>query len=242
MRLHARLLLLLILGFIPNAIVQPALAFNALPPVPSPILEFQDMQRASEHSPPSLRQPPIADATVDRYLLHPLGDVEGLLLTDGAQMHVTARAAQELVTMIKPGDRVQVHGRRLSPLPVVQADVIVNVTDGRSLMVPFRLDRPIPPAEHRQTLKVMTVRGAIQVLLYDHLKRVVNGAILSDGTQVRLPPDVGDGFRVSLQQHEEVEVEGYGTETQYGRALEATAIGRRGAPLTHLDASIQQLR
>ena len=40
----------------------------------------------------------------------------------------------------------------------------------------------------------------------------------------------------------DVEVRGYGTATAYGSALEATAIGRKGQPLTHLDASIQQLR
>jgi hypothetical protein len=79
-------------------------------------------------------------------------------------------------------------------------------------------------------------------LLYDHLKGVVNGAILSDGTQVRLPPDVGEHFHASLLPNMDVEVRGYGTKTSYGSVLEAIAIGRRGQPLTHLDASTQQLR
>jgi hypothetical protein len=73
---------------------------------------------------------------------------------------------------------------------------------------------------------------------------VVNGLILSDGTQVRFPPDVGQRFGQSLQQemHMDVEVEGYGTETEYGRSMEATSIRRHGAPVTHLDASVQELR
>ena len=70
----------------------------------------------------------------------------------------------------------------------------------------------------------------------------MNGVILSDGTQVRFPPDVGERFRQSLQQDIDVEVEGYGTETEYGRSLEATSIRRKGAPVTHLDASVQELR
>ncbi len=73
----------------------------------------------------------------------------------------------------------------------------------------------------------MKATGTIQVLLYDPLKGVVNGVVLSDGTQVRLPPDVGEHFQVSLQQNMDVEVEGHGTSTPYGNALEATAIGRR---------------
>jgi len=40
----------------------------------------------------------------------------------------------------------------------------------------------------------------------------------------------------------DVEVRGYGTTTPYGSALEASAIGRKGQPLTHLDASTQHLR
>jgi hypothetical protein len=100
----------------------------------------------------------------------------------------------------------------------------------------------MPPREKRPPVNEMKATGTIQVLLYDPLKGVVNGVILSDGTQVRLPPDVGEHFQASLQQNMDVEVEGHGTSTPYGRALEATAIGRKGQPLTHLDASTQQLR
>jgi hypothetical protein len=192
--------------------------------------------------PPSMDHPPVADGIVDRYLLTPRGDVNGLLLRDGSQMHVTLRAGDDLTKNIQPGDHVRVHGRRVSDSPLVKADVIINVTDGRSFTVPYRLDLPMPPREERPAVNEMNVAGTIQVLLYDHLKGVVNGALLSDGTQVRLPPDVGEHFHASLQTNMDVQVRGYGTATPHGSALEATAIGRKGHPLTHLDASIQQLR
>src|SRR6188768_2095308 len=192
--------------------------------------------------PPSMDHPPVADGIVDRYLLTPRGDVNGLLLRDGSQMHVTLRAAEDLTKNIQPGDRVLVHGRRVSGSPLVRPDVIINVTDGRSFTVPYRLDLPMPPREERPTVTEMNAAGTIRVLLYDHLKDVVNGALLSDGTQVRLPPDVGEHFHASLQQNMDVEVRGYGTTTPYGSALEASAIGRKGQPLTHLDASTQHLR
>src|SRR6478736_1839095 len=74
--------------------------------------------RASDRSPsvpvvdpPSMEKPPVADGIVDRYLLNPRGDVNGLLLRDGSQMHVTLRAAQDLTKAIQPGDRIRVHGR-----------------------------------------------------------------------------------------------------------------------------------
>lgn len=212
-----------------------------------PLSPAQD--RASDHSPsvpvldpPSMDKPPVADGIVDRYLLNPRGEVNGLLLRDGSQMHVTLRAAQDLTKAVQPGDHIRVHGRRVSDSPLVKPDVIINVTDGRSFTVPYRLDLPMPPREERRTVTEMHAAGTIQVLLYDHLKDVVNGALLSDGTQVRLPPDVGDHFHSSLQQNMDVEVRGYGTTTPYGSALEAIAIGRKGQPLTHLDASTQHLR
>src|SRR3954469_4699958 len=106
MRLYdARLAFPFFLGLTLHAIIQPAVAFYSLPEMISSIGRLQAFA-VSAQTPPSMRQPPIADATVDRYLLHPLGDVEGLLLSDGVQMHVTARAARELVTIIQPGDRV----------------------------------------------------------------------------------------------------------------------------------------
>src|SRR5262245_17551456 len=192
--------------------------------------------------PPSMDKPPVADGIVDRYLLNPRGEVNGLLLRDGSQMHITLRAGQDLIKSIQPGDHVRVHGRRASDTPLVKPDVIINVTDGKSFTVPYRHDLPMPPREERPAVTEMKATGTIRELLYDPLKDVVNGALLSDGTQVRLPPDVGEHFHASLHKDMDVEVRGYGTATPYGSALEATAIGRKGQPLTHLDASTQHLR
>jgi hypothetical protein len=192
--------------------------------------------------PPSMEKPPVADGIVERYLLNPRGDVNGLLLRDGSQMYVTLRAGEDLTKTIQPGDRVRAHGRRVAGSPLVRPDVIINVSDGKSFTVPYRLDLPMPPREERPTINEMNAAGTIEVLLYDPSKGVVNGALLSDGTQVRLPPDVGEEFRASLEPNMDVEVRGYGTVTPFGSALEAIAIGRRGRPMTHLDASIQGLR
>jgi hypothetical protein len=198
--------------------------------------------RVLDERPPSLKDPPVADGIVDRYLMLPHGAVNGILLDDGSQLHVTYLDAHELIKVVQPGDHVQVHGRRVSDSPLVKPDVIVNVTDGVSFPVPSRLAHPVPPIEEQPMVNEMKAAGTVQALLYDHFKGVVNGVILSDGTQVRLPPDVGEHLHASLEENMDLEVEGYGTETDHGRALEATAIGRKGRPLTHLDASTQQLR
>src|SRR5438093_9748498 len=159
-RVESSLLGLVIL----TSCVEPAIASTTFTMVYE-ASEQQVVHRITDSGPPSLDQPPIADGIVDRYLLHPLGLVDGLLLRDGSQMHVTPRAADELVQIIQPGDHVRVYGRRPSQYPLIQPDVIVNITDGRSLTVPFRLDLPAPRTEGRKPPTQMRTRGTLQVLL-----------------------------------------------------------------------------
>jgi hypothetical protein len=185
---------------------------------------------------PSLQNSPVADGVVERYLIDPRGEVEGLLLTDGSQMHVTSRIAHDLVKAIRPGDHVRVYGIRKKGKAVVQPESIVNVTAGISFSIPLRLDLPLPPHEEYLTMTPMRAEGSIQILLYGR-KGEVHGMVLSDGTQVRLPLDVGDEFRRSLRVGESVKVEGYGNENQYGRSMEALAMSARGSTLTPLDAT-----
>lgn len=191
---------------------------------------------------PSTHLPPVARDLVDRYLLTPQGHVEGLLLRDGSQLYITPRAADSLVHAIRPGDRIEVHGRRrFGSSPIIQPDVIVNVTKNTRYTVPSRLDLSLGPMELGDAMNQMTATGTIDLLLYDSLTGKIRGLLLSDGTQVRLPPDVSETFRQSLPLHAEVTVEGNGTRTPYGASLEALAIGARGKALTFLTPSTAPL-
>ena len=182
----------------------------------------------------------VADGIVERYLMDPRGDVEGLLLTDGTQMHVTSRVVADFTKAIKPGHHIRVEGIRKQRSQVVTPDVIYNESTGAPFSVPFRLDLPALPLD-RLAMTALKVEGIIKVLLYSALNGQVHGMVLSDGTQVRLPPDVSEEFRRSLKVGTQVTVEGYGTENQYGRALEALAMSSNGGPLIPLDLTIRHL-
>jgi hypothetical protein len=67
----------------------------------------------------------------------------------------------------------------------------------------------------------MRASGTIQVLLYHDMTEAVHGMMLSDGRQLRLPPKVTEELRRSLRVGQVVEVKSYGTENEYGRAMEA---------------------
>ena len=122
----------------------------------------------------------------------------------------------------------------------MHADVILNVTTGTIFTVPFRLDLPAPERTHL-SMTEMTAQGTIQVLLVHAMKGIVQGMMLSDGTQVRLPPDVNDELRRSFRVGAHVLVEGNGTVNEHGRCVEALAMSLNGGKLTPLDRTVSRL-
>ena len=164
----------------------------------------------AEHRLPSLHHESTTEGTVARYLVDPRGEVEGLLLVDGTQMHVTSHIASEFTKVIKPGHRIRAQGTRKSQSALFEPEVIQNMTTEGFFRTPLRVDVPIPDQENRLSMTDMKASGTIQVLLYDYMNEAVRGLLLSDGTQVRLPPDVTDELRRSLQVGQSVEAEGTG--------------------------------
>lgn len=181
----------------------------------------------------------VAEETVSSYLLNSRGQVTGLLLADGVQVHITLRASADTISVVKPGDRIRIYGLRREEIPLILPDHIDNLTTGASYDVPTRNERPFPTSS--RGLTEMVVAGSIETLLYDYVTGRVHGMRLSDGSQVWLPADVNDAFRASLKLHEGVRVKGHGMTTPHGRALEALAIGHGAQPLTYLDASVQRI-
>ncbi len=183
---------------------------------------------------------PVGEGTVRLYIIDPRGEIEGLLLTDGTQLYVTSRAADQLRRAIKPGDRISIYGLREGHETRIRPDVIRNLSTGTTFIVPLRLDLPLQEQAHLSVTE-MQATGQIQVLLIHPSKDLVQGFILSDGTQIRLPLDIGDGLRSSFRPGDTLTVRGNGTENEYGRSIEATAMGRHPSQLTVLDASTQRL-
>lgn len=181
-----------------------------------------------------------AQGTVDRFILDPRGEVEGLLLTDGTHLYVTSRAEDQLVSAFKPGDLVRVYGRLSAEERLVQADVVANMSTGTTFTVPMRLDLPMQE-QHRLSMTEMSAAGTVRAFLYHPLKKIIHGMLLSDETQVRFPPDASQKLRRSFHIGDKLTVRGNGTTNRYGRAVEALAIGRNSGSLVPLDASLQNV-
>ena len=89
---------------------------------------------------------PVAEGTVVQYLMNPHGEVDGLLLSDGAQVHFPPHMEEELIAVVKPNDSVRVQGHRSFSGSVVKGYLITNTRSGQAVIEhePSLLDHPAP--------------------------------------------------------------------------------------------------
>lgn len=224
---------IVVLGVLLGCITGPGGPFVARTAESTPLMD------APQHDP--IHGALAAEGTVERFILDPRGEVEGLLLVGGIHLYVTSRAADQLVSTFAPGNLVQVYGRLFTDERLVQADAVTNVTTGTTFSVPLRLDLPMQEQERTLSMTEMTAAGTIRAFFYHPLKKVLQGLLLSDGTQVRFPPDASQTLRQSFHIGEPVAARGNGTTNRFGRAVEALAIGRSSGALVPVDASLQRL-
>ncbi|MGH6847039.1 MAG: hypothetical protein ACREC0_06270 [Methylocella sp.] len=169
------------------------------------------------------RQLPAIKGTVSRYTLTPRGDVDGLILTDGTEVRFPPHLSTQLVYAVKPGDAITVRGLKALSVPVIAAVSITNDASGQSVIdngPGFGAGPKGPP----QPGQMMSVQGRVQTTLHGP-RGEVNGAMLDDGTILRLPPPEAERFASLLAPGQAIAVQGDGLVTPMGRVVEVQAIG-----------------
>jgi hypothetical protein len=169
------------------------------------------------------QQLPATRGTVSRYTLTPRGDVDGLILADGTEIHFPPHLSTQLVYAIKPGDAVTVRGLKALSAPLIAAIAITNDATGATVVDRGPGAGPGPgPREARQT---MSLQGRGRMSLHGP-RGELNGAMLEDGTILRLPPPQAERLAAMLTPGQTVVVQGDGLTTAMGRVVEVQAIGR----------------
>lgn len=171
-------------------------------------------------------QLPESRGTVKQYTLTPRGDVDGVILTDGTEVKLPPHLSAQTVYAIRPGDEVSVRGLRARALPLVDAASITNIATGKRVVDNGPPDRP--GANDGQVIS-----GRIAALL--HGKRgEVNGALLDDGTTLRLPPPEAERLQDQLRQGQTVSARGDILDTALGKVVDVRAIGASAEQMTEL--------
>lgn len=161
---------------------------------------------------------PETRGVVKQYTLTPRGDVDGLILNDGTEVKFPPHLTGQIVYAVHPGDAVSIRGLRAFALPLIDASSITS--DSTHVTV---VDSGPPDGPGRTTTEQM-ISGRVALAL--HGKRgEVNGAVLDNGTTVRLPPPEAARMQGWLQPGQFITVRGLSLTTPIGTVVDATGIG-----------------
>jgi hypothetical protein len=81
----------------------------------------------------NLDQLPYVTSGVERFLLDPAGAAQGMLLTNGMQVHFAPHLGTRILAVIRPGNRVTVYGV-IAPDSTMLDAVAVEAADGTRIV------------------------------------------------------------------------------------------------------------
>ena len=169
-------------------------------------------------------QLPAIKGRVAQYSLTPRGDVDGLILDDGTEVHLPPHLGPQLVFAVKPGDAVTIHGLKARDMAMVQAMQVTDDASNQSVTdngPPAGGPRPPGPGDASQAL---VAQGTVKEQLHGP-RGDLNGVLLQDGTIVRLPPPEAQAHAAALAPGKTLYASGDGMASPLGRVIAARAIG-----------------
>jgi hypothetical protein len=171
---------------------------------------------------------PTTTGTVRRFTLTPIGELDGLILEEGTEVHVPPHLSPQLAAAIRLGDSVTVRGYRTWFEPVVRA---VSITDAATAGIVIDAGPPPPGFGPRRSLRAstavmqpMSVEGRFDRWLHGPAGDV-NGAMLADGTILRFSPSLAYRLEGVLEPGQTIRADGLGTATAYGTVVVVQTFG-----------------
>jgi hypothetical protein len=167
---------------------------------------------------------PELQGTLERFVLNPHGEVDGFIMTGAQQapilVHTPPHLEAEITRHVKLRDVVRVRGVRLRGADLVAA-VAVTASCGTQIID----NGPDHDREHpKPARKKMSAEGTVRLSLFGP-KGELRGALLADGTVIRVGPKDARALASLLAPNATVAVSGDGVQTPQGRAIAAKEIG-----------------
>jgi hypothetical protein len=169
---------------------------------------------------------PAIQGKVAQYSLTPRGEVDGVILDDGTQVHLPPHLGAQLVFAIKPGDQITVRGLKARQIAFIEA---VSVTNDATHLSVIDTGPPGP----RDTGQPLQATGHIKTQLHGP-RGDLNGVLLEDGTIIRLPPEEADRLSSQLAVSQPLYVTGQGMASSLGKVIEARQVGPSAAQLAEI--------
>jgi len=180
---------------------------------------------------------PETTGTVDRFLINAHGDAEGLMLRDGKEVHFPRHLAKRVLAAFKPGDPIKVRGVRPRGVDMIaavslQAGESPEITDdGAPKDVDERKGERKP---NHESAKHVEVEGVVRHLLHGP-RGETRGALLDDGTIVRMPASAAESLNELLSLGHPFAARGERLTNALGTVIDAHAFGASLATLRSVD-------
>jgi hypothetical protein len=184
-----------------------------------------------------LQQLPEIRGLVQRFTLTPRGDLDGFVLADGTDVHLPPHLSAQLAAAVRPGDSVSIRGYRSATVPLVVATAVTDPATNQTVVdrgpppPGFGPPPPLPPGVPAPGAQQASLNGRVQTALYGPAGDL-NGAVLDDGTIVRLPPPAAYQSSSLLAPGQAITVQGWRLNTPYGQVVDAQSVGPASAQTT----------
>ena len=175
-------------------------------------------------------QLPRFTGTVERYVPSPAGGFDSLILREGVQVLFPAEIGETIRRAVPQGRPILVWGIRARSAAVITMLAWAPTAEEE----PRFVERPswwFGAFTHGQTR--IAVHGAVRQPLYNSRGEVA-GALLEDGTVIRVPAEVAQGRGDLFRPGARLAATGWGVEGDGGRALAAEALGENPQAMTPL--------
>jgi hypothetical protein len=174
---------------------------------------------------------PEAHGNVERFVANAHGEIDGIILsgpTEATLIHVPPHLSTDLQAAIQIGDAVCVRGVRPRGTRMIAAVALISA-EGRMIIDRGPKDKQDEEVRRMHSQRPsrpedVEVAGKVRLLLHAP-KGELRGAILDDGSIIRIAPKEALRFVEFLQPGVSVAVRGEGIETPYGRVVECREIG-----------------
>ena len=160
--------------------------------------------------------------TVTQFLLNPHGELDGFVLGKDKQVHFPPHMSKQVLKHISIGDKVSVRGVKPRMADIVAAVQLTSSTGVIMLDEGPHQDGVKHEKPHVEK-RPMETTGEVKLSLYGP-KGELRGALLTDGTAIRMPPHAAAELSNYLEPGAHIQVWGHGVKNKYGHTIEVDDI------------------
>ncbi|CAH9017163.1 hypothetical protein [Candidatus Nitrosacidococcus sp. I8] len=162
------------------------------------------------------KQLPSYSGIVQQYVLNTKGEIDGLILKEGMEIIIPSHLSAVLAYSIHPNDKVIVYGVKEADAPLVEALLIENQTNGKKVIIDLE--------NKKKKINYVKIEDEVRMVLHGS-RGEIEGALLNDGTIIRLLPSQFHQFGELIHQGESLFIEGSKIESVLGQVIEVKKLG-----------------